>query len=96
VLLFVIKVALALGSWLVAQFLLPRLGVTKDTPWVSLLAALLVLASGEATDYIAAWKADPELTVTTTHPKSGEIHLNVSKKNRLVNRLVPFQISPAT
>jgi len=91
--LFVIKAALALISWLLAQFLLPRLGVTKDTPWVSLLAALLVLASTEATDYIATLQADPELTVTATHPKSGELHLKVSKKAQLVNRLdIMYQV----
>jgi hypothetical protein len=92
-LLLVIKAVLAVISWLLAQFLLPRLGVTKETAWVSLLAALLALVSVEVTDYIAAWQADPELTVTTTHPKSGEIHLKVLKKDRLVNRLdIMYQV----
>jgi hypothetical protein len=91
--LLAIKLALIPASWLLVQLILKLTGAAKDAVWVGLLTAVLAAGSVELTSHIAAYLADPQLTVMVKHPQAGELDLTVSKQNRHVNRLdVTYQV----
>ena len=71
--LFIIKIALILASWLLAQGVFKVTGVAKEAIWVGLLTAVLGAALVEVTDRIESWWADPQLAVMVEHPEKNEL-----------------------